>query len=353
MLRRDFLLAAAGAVIPAKQDLWTAGEGGYALYRIPGIVVTAKGTPLTYCEARKSARGDWGSSDIMFRRGSEPTRVIGKLDGAIEKNPVALVQNLGTPGDITYGNPTAIAGRDGTVHFLYCVEYMRAFYMQSRDDGRTFTTPREITTTFESYRPGYPWKVLAIGPGHGIQLRNGRLLASVWMSTGTGGHAHRPSVAATIWSDDHGATWHAGAIAVPHTDDWPNPSEATLVELTDGRVMLNVRTESARKRRLVLTSQDGASNWSHPEFDDTLVDPVCFGSLVRAGKSVYFVNPDDPKARRNLTLRRSTDNGESWSTAAIIDSGKAGYADIAVLPKGDILCLYERNAEALTLIRTL
>src|SRR5262245_43733256 len=37
-----------------KTDLFEAGKDGYALYRIPGVVVTTKGTVLAYCEARKS-----------------------------------------------------------------------------------------------------------------------------------------------------------------------------------------------------------------------------------------------------------------------------------------------------------
>jgi sialidase-1 len=34
---------------PGRADLFTAGTGGYAIYRIPGIVVTKKGTVLVYC----------------------------------------------------------------------------------------------------------------------------------------------------------------------------------------------------------------------------------------------------------------------------------------------------------------
>ena len=42
-------------------------------------------------------------------------------------------------------NPIAIADRDGPVHFLYCVEYMRCFYMRSEDDGVSWSKPTEIT----------------------------------------------------------------------------------------------------------------------------------------------------------------------------------------------------------------
>jgi sialidase-1 len=58
--------------------------------------------------------------------------------------------------------------------------------------------PVEITSTFEQFRPDYDCRVFATGPAHGIQLKNGRLLVPVWLSTGTGNNAHHPSVVATI-----------------------------------------------------------------------------------------------------------------------------------------------------------
>lgn len=45
-----------------KLDLFAGGEGGSALYRIPGIVVTTKGTVLAYSEARRKAGSDWARS---------------------------------------------------------------------------------------------------------------------------------------------------------------------------------------------------------------------------------------------------------------------------------------------------
>lgn len=39
-----------------KMDLFKAGEGGYKLYHIPGVLVTAKGSILAWCEARKKRR---------------------------------------------------------------------------------------------------------------------------------------------------------------------------------------------------------------------------------------------------------------------------------------------------------
>ncbi|MGA1369140.1 MAG: hypothetical protein ACO394_11555, partial [Blastocatellia bacterium] len=38
------------ASAPERQTLFRGGEGDYALYRIPGIVVTRRGSVLAYCE---------------------------------------------------------------------------------------------------------------------------------------------------------------------------------------------------------------------------------------------------------------------------------------------------------------
>ena len=130
--------------------------------------------------------------------------------------------------------------------------------------------------------------MIATGPGHGIALRTGRLVVAVWLSTGTGGNAHRPSVTATIYSDDHGRTWKAGEIAIPDTPEFIFPNETTAVELADGRVMLNARSESKANRRLVTISPDGATGWSKPAFDDALLEPICEGSLSRIGDRLLF-----------------------------------------------------------------
>src|ERR1700683_4911953 len=119
------------------------------------------------------------------------------------------------------------------------------------------------------------------GPGHGIQLRSGRLLVPIWLALGTGGNGHHPSVNATIYSDDHGSTWHRGDIAIPNTAAFPDPNETTAVQLADASVMLNVRTEAKENRRTVVTSKDGVTHWSRPRLQEDLPDAICFASIVR------------------------------------------------------------------------
>jgi len=342
-----------------KTDLFEAGTGGYATYRIPGIVVTSKGTLLAYCEARKSLQGDWGTIDIMMRRSAdgartwEKQRKIVNIKGKVTQNAMALKQNLAREGEITINNPVAIVDRQiDAVHFLYCVEYARCYYMRSDDDGRTFTEPVDITGTFAKFRDEYDWKVLATGPGHGIQLKNGRLLVPVWLSTGTGGHAHRPSCVSVVYSDDNGRTWRRGQIVVANPNP-VNPSETVAVQLADGRVMFNIRHESKPRLRGVSISGDGATGWSKMIYHEQLPEPVCMGSIVRLSEKpghkrnrILFANPHNPddRQRKNVTVKLSYDEGETWPVARSVEPGISGYSDLAVGPDGFAYCFYERGS---------
>jgi sialidase-1 len=340
-------------------DLFEAGQGGYELYRIPGIVATPSGTLLAYCEARKSAKADWGHIDILMRRSTdggktwEPARQIVQLEGRFERNPAAVAQRLGKEGEITINNPVAIVdAKQKLVHMLYCVEYNRLFHMTSSDEGKSFSKPVELTSIIEGYRPNYEWQSFAVGPGHGIQLANGRLLAAIWLSTGKGGHAHRPSVVSTIYSDDGGKTWERGEIVAGEQRPLVNPSESVLVELSDGRVMINMRSESTERRRAYSVSEDGKSGCSEPKFDEALLEPVCMASLVRLSalesdrateSAIVCANPSTEKGRKNLSIKLSLDDGATWPVVRVLEPGASAYSDLAVGPDASIFCFYERG----------
>ena len=195
-------------------NIFEAETGGYAHYRVPAIAVSPKGTVLAFVEARKSCLRRLGHAEhhdaAQHRRRPKHGRSRESsqaCEGEIQQNAVAFAQDLAKPGEVTYNNIVPIVDhKNGVLHFLFCVEYARAYYMRSDDDAMTFSEPVDITSTFEKFSSEYDWKVLATGPGHGIQLENGRLVVPVWLSDGTGGHAHRPSIVSVIYSDDSGAS---------------------------------------------------------------------------------------------------------------------------------------------------
>jgi sialidase-1 len=347
-----------------KIDLFEAGKDGYFLYRIPGIAVTKKGTVLAYCEARKNSGSDWDQIDILLRRSNdggktwEPRQQLAQLDGPFERNPAAVKLKLAKPGERTFNNPIAIVDlKTGAVHFLFCLDYGRCFYIKSDDDGKTFTKPVDITPAFDKFKPEYDWKVLATGPGHGIQLKNGRMLVPVWLSTGTGGNAHRPSVVAVVFSDDQGKTWQRGDIVV-HEEDIDKPSETVALQLLDGRILFNIRNEGKQRLRATSISADGATKWSKAKLDEGLPEPVCMASIMRfpaADKGrIVFVNPNNPngRERKNLSARISYDDAKTWPIVKTIEPGKSGYSDLAVASDGTILCLYERGASEKNMYHT-
>ena len=334
-----------------KQELFHGGEHGYKTYRIPALAIANAGTILAFCAARVEP-GDWSDIDIALRRST---------DGGATWSPMRIIAGEGVkePAD----NPVPIVERDtGRIHFLYQVNYARVYTIFSDDEGETFSEPVDITLTLEDFREDYPWRVIAPGPGHGIRLRNGCLLVPIWMSDGSGKEmgdgnlGHRPSVVATIYSGDRGQTWERGEIVLRHDGEtFINPSEHVAVELTDGRVMLNIRTESRRNRRVITISNDGATGWTEPRFDEALFEPVCCGSLIRISSSpsmLLFVNPDSSdrkptrtgKAsypRENLSAKLTFDEGTTWPVSRVIDPGVAGYSDLAEAADGTIYCLYE------------
>lgn len=58
---------------------------------------------------------------------------------------------------------------------------------------------------------------------------------------------------------------------------------------------------------------------------------------------VLFVNAanPDPWVRTNLTVRASTDDGQTWSAGKTVQPGQAAYSSTALLKDGTIGVLYE------------
>jgi len=226
-----------------------------------------------------------------------------------------------------------VAARSGLVHFLWETGYNRMYHQVSRDDGLTWSEPVERTSVLNVMRTRYAWTAFGLGPGHGIETRDGRLLVPVWLCDG-GGRAHRPSVVATLYSEDDGRSWSCGAI-VPRTTDCGevlvNPNESALVELSDGRILINMRHETNVRHRALAVSDQGIGGWSAPWLDERLPDPVCC-----AGMACWPGMPGDPDVlafsncatggpqRTDLTIRTSPDEGLTWPAARMLEK-EAGY----------------------------
>lgn len=326
-------------------DLFTSGQGGYHTYRIPALVLSTRGTLLAFCEGRKHSRGDAGEIDLLLKRSFDGGRTW------------AETQVVVSEAAMTCGNPCPVVDqRTGVIWLPFCKnradgpetliaqgQAPRTVWLtQSSDDGLIWAEPVEITAAVKS--PGWTW--YATGPGHGIQLRTGRLVIPCDHIVGRHFDRYKdPYHSHLIYSDDHGATWHIGGVVEQGTN------ECAVVETAGGALYINCRNYVGAQRRAYAWSYDQGHTFTAFGWDETLIEPVCQASLARFSTQnqhdknrVLFANPASTK-REKMTLRLSYDECQTWPVSKLLHAGPAAYSDLAIAPDMTICCLYERGQE--------
>src|SRR5262249_28681499 len=149
-------------------------------------------------------------------------------------------------------------------------------------EGEHWSPPADVTGRIAGKEPRQTW--FSTGPGNGIQLRDGRLVAPFyyrWQGSNT-------SYATVVYSDDHGKSW----ILAKPTGELTN--EGQVVELADGSLVYNMRSSRGQNRRAISRSSDRGQTWTPPAIHPDLIEPVCQASFVR-------LNPAG-KRRKNAVL---------------------------------------------------
>lgn len=326
------------------------GTDGYDTYRIPALIATSGGTLLAFCEGRRNGRSDTGDIDLLLKRSTDGGKTwsgsqIVWDDGANTcGNPCPVVDR--TTGAV-WLSMTWNHGQDKEQEILNGAsrDTRRVFVSHSDDEGLTWSKPREITATVKPPE----WRWYATGPGVGIQLaqgpRPGRLLIPCdhsLISADAKGSDYRSHV---IFSDDHGQSWQWGGVIGPAVN------ECQVVELLGGKLMMNMRNyDRSHTTRAVATSEDAGATWSPVWHDPALVEPICQASFLRYTRQppdersgLLFANPAHAPAggRRDMTVRMSYDEGQTWPVHRVLWAGPAAYSSLAVLPDGRIACLFE------------
>ena len=80
-----------------------------------------------------------------------------------------------------------------------------------------------------------------------------------------------------------------------------------------------------------------ASLIAHPSQPGTLL----FSNPHSLARENGMEVPAGRGKRRNLSIKLSRDDGQSWPINKTLESGNSAYSDLAVLPDGTVLCLYE------------
>jgi len=333
------------AAEPFANNVFVSGSEGYHTYRIPSLIVSKRGTVLAFCEGRKTKRSDHGDLDLMLRRSHDNGSTWEKMQ---------LVYEEGGDKQITIGNPCPVVdAATGTIWLTFCRDNRDVLVTHSSDDGVTWSKPVDITRHVN--KPEWGW--VATGPGVGIQLRRGLHKGRLVIPCDHGRQIDdkRVMFSHVFYSDDRGKTWKLGGTLDRHTD------ECQVVELTDGRLMLNMRNywghngmrPDRGNMRAVSTSSDGGETWSGLIFDKTLIESICQASFLRystgetGGRNrILFLNPASKTTRHRLTVRLSYDEGKHWPVAKLLHPGPSAYSCLTVLPDGSVGCLYEGGGQS-------
>jgi len=340
-----FILFTISSVVFQKAD------HGYDTYRIPAVIQAPSGDLLAFAEARLDGPGDSGQIDLVMRRSADGGHSWGEMTvvwsekGYTCGNPSPVVDAVsGRILLLATRNPASDTETD--IRNGKSSDSRRVFILTSDDNGRNWSSPREITAQVK--RPDWGW--YATGPCHAIQLQHERFQGRIVVpcdhtiirdGSYAGGGSH------VIYSDDGGESWRIGGIC-------PDGNECSVAETREGDLLLNMRLEnSAAGRwpghsRLLATSISGGERfrpvWT-PEVG--LQEPICQGSMANYlnrglnTETILFTNPDDPEHRVNLTLKASPDGGRTWRKVTTLCKGHAAYSDLVVMSDGRIGVLYE------------
>ncbi len=331
-------------------DVYESGMGGYHGFRIPAALVTDKGTVLAFAEGRPKSLADAGGNDLVLRRSADGGRTWSDLqviaeDGPHSLNTPCVVQVRETKRIILFYHRYPAGTNEASIEQgLEGDRICRAFMITSDDDGRTWSSPQDITSQVK--RPTVVTS-FSTGPGIGIQLRRGPHEGRIVMVTNQQGPRRQWNLFA-IYSDDGGDSWSYGQLAPNPTKGWGN--EVQAVELADGAVMLNARVQGGAKCRKIATSSDGGETWTPLREEPLLIEPVCQGSLFRLSdpldgrrSRILFSNPASQASRRNGTVRLSYDEGKTWPVSRVLYPGAFAYSSLTALPDGTIGCLFEAD----------
>lgn len=341
------------------------GEHDCHTFRIPGLAKAKDGSLLGVYDIRyESSRDLQGHMDIGLSRSSDngltwakprPIMDMGAFGGKPENqngcsDPCILVDD--TTGEI-FVFALWSHGRPGT-HQWYGTGSMpglgidvssQFMVVRSTDHGLTWSKPENLTKMVKN--PA--WYLFAPAPGNGITLNNGTLVIP-----SQGRDAKGQPFSNITYSKDHGKTWTVSSPARSNT------TESAVAQLSDGSLMLNMRDnrnrkdKSATNGRAISVTHDLGKTWTvHPSDHSLLPEPVCMASLIRHNNLLLFSNPHHRSKRTNITLRASSDDGQTWPHQLLLDSAGTGYgySSLTMIDDDSIGILYESSQADMTFQR--
>lgn len=339
-----------------------AGNDGAAAFRIPGLVTTNEGTLLGVYDVRYNSSVDLQEHiDVGLSRST---------DGGKTWEPMRLPLSFGEYGGLPaaqngVGDPSILVDtKTNTVWiaaaWTHGMGNQRAWWSSQRgmdldhtaqlvltkstDDGKTWSEPINITSQVKD--PS--WRFLLQGPGRGITMHDGTLVFPIQFIDST----DVPN-AGIMYSRDAGKSWHIHNLARTNT------TEAQVVEIEEGVLMLNMRDNRGGSRAVAITRDLGRTWTEHESSRKALPEPVCMASLIRVeaqdnvlGRDILlFSNPNTTKGRNHITVKASLDGGVTWlpeNQVMLDEEDSWGYTCLTMIDPETVGILYESSVAHMT-----
>lgn len=273
---------------------------GSTCFRIPTLLELSSGLLLAFAEDRTPDCEDGSNHTIVCRRSNDGGATWGPVIAIVSGGPVS--------------NPNPVETKDGKVllHFETMNnpnQNRKGLDMQiaSEDQGETWGKAAELV-----YPPLHNNGGL-VGPSIGLASDGG----VYYFTTRFEGRTN------LYWGD--GATWRSSKTSVGGVD------ECSIAFYTNQTSILANCRHSPYRRQILWTLEGDDYVPRGPVDLLDLPDPNCQGSIVKSldGTRYFVSNNDNFTERRDLTVKTSYDDGESWNKTRLISANKTGYSQLA------------------------
>ncbi|XP_035241565.1 sialidase-4 [Anguilla anguilla] len=397
---------------PARTVLFRKEPSGVT-YRIPALLyLPISNSFLAFCEERLSP-ADSQAHLLVLRRGTFYRNYV-------EWDDIRVLESARLPGHRSM-NPCPVYDEFTNTVFLFFIAVLgnitesfqlvtgknvtRLCFVSSHDQGQTWSPVTDLTKSViaDTIKD---WATFALGPGHGVQVKSGRLLVPAYAYHIDCRECFGRLCVTTphsfcLRSDTHGRSWLLGE-AVPALDSVE--CQVVPVDEEDGGSVVYCNARSPLGCRVQALSLDDGATFQNGQLVQKLVEPRngCHGSVVgfpaplrlpqerRAllfgprGSApararhwtfsahpppadprtsgnfltptwVAYSHPTWPNARRDLGVYLSLfpRDPDSWSEPWVIYNGPSAYSDLAYLelpapeapPITAFACLFENGSK--------
>ncbi|KAK9955365.1 hypothetical protein ABG768_015247 [Culter alburnus] len=327
-------------------------------YRIPALFYDSHNqTFLAFAEKRKTA-DDTDADVLVMRKG------IWK-DGRVEWNGDHELLSSACQPNHRSMNPCPVYERDSKTLFLFFItvpfgvsehkqihknkNQARLCYITSKDTGKTWSHITDLTADVIGEQVK-DWATFAVGPGHGVQMKSGRLIIPAYVYPCHSLNCKPTSHAFAFYSDDKGTTWQAGKRMDGES------CECQMAEIIDDKgnstLYCNARSTSGYRFEALSESNGEAFEKSSSAHKLTETGHGCQGSVFSFAPDqapektwLLYCHPTNPSKRTCLGvyLNKTPWDASGWEDCKlIIHDGPSGYSDLAQCGDGKhFACLME------------